>query len=432
MDARDIGWVPRIGTLQVVFKIVERCNINCSYCYYFNMGETSALSRPVKVAQDTVRRAAAWIAEGCRDLGIPNVLISFHGGEPMMVRPQALSSMCDAFRAALVPEFGLGFSIQTNGTILSEAWLDVFARHEINIGVSIDGDRPAQDRFRRDHRDRSTFDRVEGNLRRLVDWAEAHPNCRPSTISVLDWRNDYRAIYAYLRGLGVRRMSFLLPDRSFDGFSAEDEVAGRYGRPLSEIFDAWLAEGDPAIGVRQIREFVQHFQVRRGRARPSDPDFVAYQVIVLQSDGTVSVNDSYIPALEWYSQVPSRRIDEVSLRRFLAQPVFEEIARAGRTPAGPCRSCMWLGLCRGGDLENRFSPANGFDNPSVYCQAYQTYFEHACGRLLAGGYPVETMHARLQATLDGMGNCAASSSLLPRTGAGHPIDPQPEHRTETV
>ena len=400
MDAGNARRVPRIGTLQVVFKIVERCNINCSYCYYFNMGENSALTRPVKVAPETVRRIATWIASGCRDLGIPNVLISFHGGEPMMIRPQALSSICDTFRAALMPEFGLGFSIQTNGTILNDAWLDVFATHGVNIGVSIDGDRQANDRFRRDHRDRSTFDRVERNLRRLMDWAGDDPRRRPSTISVLDWRNDYRAIYHYLRGLGVRHMSFLLPDRSLDdGFSGADETARRYGQALSEIFDAWLAEDDPNISVRQIRELVHHFQIRHEPAPPADPDFAAYQIVVMQSDGTASVNDSYIPALDWYRQAPSRRVDEASLREFLGQPVFAEIARMARSPAERCRSCMWVGVCRGGDLENRFSRANGFDNPSAYCDAYQAYFEHACGRLLAAGYPVETMRARLEATL---------------------------------
>jgi len=35
-----------IEALQVVYKVAERCNINCTYCYYFNMGEDTALTRP--------------------------------------------------------------------------------------------------------------------------------------------------------------------------------------------------------------------------------------------------------------------------------------------------------------------------------------------------------------------------------------------------
>ena len=32
-----------IEALQVVYKIAERCNINCSYCYYFNMGDETPM-----------------------------------------------------------------------------------------------------------------------------------------------------------------------------------------------------------------------------------------------------------------------------------------------------------------------------------------------------------------------------------------------------
>src|SRR3546814_5493668 len=35
-----------IDALQVVYKVAERCNINCSYCYYFHMGDETPLERP--------------------------------------------------------------------------------------------------------------------------------------------------------------------------------------------------------------------------------------------------------------------------------------------------------------------------------------------------------------------------------------------------
>lgn len=400
METDGTYTIPRIGTLQVVFKIVERCNINCSYCYYFNMGENTPLSRPKMVTQAKAFNIANWIAKGCRDLGIFKVLVSFHGGEPMMMPPQVVSNICKTIRSALEPDITIGFSIQTNGTILTEDWLEIIAEHQINIGISLDGDRIANDRFRRDYRGHSVFDRIEKNIYRLMDWAGDDPRFRPSTISVLDWRNDYRSVYKYLRGLGVRQMSFLLPDRSFDQSQAEDnDTTRRFGRCFSEIFDAWLEEDDPKVSVRQIREFIYHFQAHREPVPSIDNDFLPYQIIVMHSDGTVSINDSYIPALEWYQQAPAKDIEEVSLREFLLEPIFTEITHAKHNLAASCQSCMWVGLCKGGDLENRFSSENGFNNPSVYCKAYQDFFEHACSRLLASGYPVDTMLEKLEATL---------------------------------
>jgi hypothetical protein len=75
-----------IDCLQVVYKIAERCNLNCSYCYYYNMGDETSLSRPARATLGVTADLARWLAQGVRELGIRKVHISFHGGEPMLVR----------------------------------------------------------------------------------------------------------------------------------------------------------------------------------------------------------------------------------------------------------------------------------------------------------------------------------------------------------
>ena len=51
---------------------------------------------------------------------------------------EVLGAACASLRAAIEPKASLGFAIQTNGTILSPAWLEVFSRHRVHVGVSID------------------------------------------------------------------------------------------------------------------------------------------------------------------------------------------------------------------------------------------------------------------------------------------------------
>lgn len=395
--------IPPIRTLQVVLKVAERCNINCSYCYYFNMGETSALDRPALIDLETVGALARWIRDGCAELGIERVSISFHGGEPLLLKPARFSAACALLRETIGPVADVSFAVQTNGTIISKAWLDLFKTHRVHVGVSIDGDRTANDRFRLGKDGGSTFKKVEDTIRWLVDWSGGDQALGPSTISVLDHRNDYGAVYRYLRSLGIINMSFLLPDRSHDhGFGADEGDAEAYGRCLSDLFTAWFIEDDPDVNVRQIKEVVSHF---RNTGTPvADPpaadDMIAYQIIVAQSDGTVSVNDSLIPALDWFKGTPRIAIADRSMPDFLANQVFGDIRRAGDSIATACRSCDWRGLCRSGDLENRYAAANGFDNPSVYCAGYKTYYETVCGTLLANNYPAELLEERLSRTLD--------------------------------
>lgn len=387
-----------IEMLQIVFKVVERCNINCTYCYYFNMGETSAMGRPARVNLATTRMLADWIATGCRELRIPKVSIAFHGGEPMMLRPSEFQAICRLFLERVGPTAELSFAMQTNGLLLSDIWLSLLEEYGVRVGVSIDGYRAAHDRFRLDRRGRSTFDGTEQALKRLVEWAHGNPEIMPSTISVLDPRNDYGAVYSYLRGLGVEQMHFLLPDRNADSPIAEADGSGRqYGKALYEIFEAWLIEDNPAIHIRYIRRVLDYFQLRQAdmdgprRACKSGRSKKKCQVIVARSDGTVAIDDSYIPALSWYSKNPVYSTSTSTLREFLADKAIQDIERLTLSLPSACAACKWRRICGGGDLENRFSEANLFDNPSVYCEGYKVFYEGLCAALISNGYPAEAV-----------------------------------------
>lgn len=49
-------------------------------------------------------------------------------------------------------------SLQTNGTLLTDAWCRLFREHNFIIGVSLDGDRQTQDAHRPDRRGNSSYD----------------------------------------------------------------------------------------------------------------------------------------------------------------------------------------------------------------------------------------------------------------------------------
>ena len=398
-----------IDTLQVVFKVVERCNINCTYCYYFNMGDETALERPAIASLSTARALGEWIAQGCKQLRIPKVRISFHGGEPMIMKPALFRAMCEAFQLEIGSVADLSFSIQTNGTILNDDWLSAFREHAVGVGVSIDGDESAHDRYRLDHRGRSTFTATETTLKRLTEWADGDPGLMPSTISVYSRHNDYRRVYEYIRGFGVERMGFLLPDCNPDDPDPGSKAAtADYGRAMYELFEAWLTEDNPKIYIKFIHNALAHFNVT---ASPTSTDgFVtgvggekrdkkSYQVVIARSDGTVAIDDSYMPALAWYTTAPLYSVHRSTLKEFLSDPVFTEIETASATLPTECESCTWKELCGGGDLENRFSAERRFDNPSVYCEAYKVLYRGLCDLLIENGYPQELVTERFGYTL---------------------------------
>ncbi|MER2511107.1 MAG: hypothetical protein ABTQ25_01570, partial [Nitrosomonas ureae] len=98
-----------IDVLQIVFKVVERCNIDCTYCYYYHGGDRSAMDRPPKVSRSTAATVAEWAAIGCQELAIGRVVVSFHGGEPMLLKPRDFANICTEFSSRIISHADLDF-----------------------------------------------------------------------------------------------------------------------------------------------------------------------------------------------------------------------------------------------------------------------------------------------------------------------------------
>ncbi|MFF4413378.1 cyclophane-forming radical SAM peptide maturase AmcB [Streptosporangium sp. NPDC001559] len=148
-------WFGKTRTL--ILQPTTLCNLDCVYCYLPHRRLSNEMSP--KVAQA--------IAESAAELISPNhpLEIVWHGGEPMALGLRK-------FHALLMPfeqfrDMGqVQHYMQTNATLVDDEWCDLLARHQIRVGVSIDG--PAALNARRvDLRGRPAFDRIVRGIDRL-------------------------------------------------------------------------------------------------------------------------------------------------------------------------------------------------------------------------------------------------------------------------
>ena len=58
-------------------------------------------------------------------------------------------------------------SLQTNGTLLDDAWGEFLRAHRFAVGISVDGPREIHDRYRRDRNWKGTFEQALRGLRLL-------------------------------------------------------------------------------------------------------------------------------------------------------------------------------------------------------------------------------------------------------------------------
>ncbi|MFC4161293.1 radical SAM protein [Chitinimonas lacunae] len=387
---------PKIRKVQVIFKTVERCNLACTYCYYYFHGDDSANGRPAVVSRELFPAIVDFIATGARDLGLEEMDIIFHGGEPTLQKPRDFAYLCDLIRERIDPVCPVSLGMQTNAVHLSDEWLDCLRRYGVGVGISLDGPAEYHDRFRLDRKGRGSHAQVEANLRRLQAARQQGELPSVGCISVVNSAFSARRIFDYLTDeMGLSALGFLLPDRSWDTPFDNGDSALAYGEFLKELFDAWLLRQD--VRVRELNDLLDFLQLRRNEdmPRPPEPDSVRNQILVIQSDGTISVDDSLIPTLEWRHKFPSPHISQTSMRDFFSLPGFAEIAQARHTLPQGCSDCVWKKPCHGGSLENRYSRESGFDNPSVYCDGLKSFYRHVADTLIDNGYPRELMAQKL-------------------------------------
>ena len=153
----------------VVLKVASVCNIDCSYCYVFKMGDTGWTRRPKLIARDTCHATAAKLGLLVREQEHPLDVV-LHGGEPLLLGTANLEYIIATLRAALPIENSIG--IQTNGTLINEEILDLCSQARVTLSVSIDGPRQIHDRNRVEFGGGGTFDSVVRGIRQLQD----HPD----------------------------------------------------------------------------------------------------------------------------------------------------------------------------------------------------------------------------------------------------------------
>jgi uncharacterized protein len=150
----------------IVFKIAQRCNLNCSYCYIYNRGDDSWRRRPAIVSDEVVEALGHRIAAHCEKHSLRRMTIALHGGEPLLVGKQRMQSIFDGLRAC-APQVELDIGVQTNGLLLDRGWLELFARNRVPIGISLDGPASINDRFRVHHDGRGTTAELLARLAEL-------------------------------------------------------------------------------------------------------------------------------------------------------------------------------------------------------------------------------------------------------------------------
>ena len=355
----------------LVVKSTERCNLNCSYCYMYNGGDRSYLSRPPVMSLDTARHMFRRVDEHCRRHDIREFAFVLHGGEPLVAPPKYYREFVASSRELISPSVRIRLAMQTNGTLVDETWCDTFRELGIKISFSLDGPAEVNDAQRVDRQGRGSFDRVMAGWRIAVE-----QGINPGLLMVIDPASDPQKVYRLIQEMNPSTADFLFPDATHDKPSVapgSNKSSTPYADWLLEVFSLWKRDGERAP---RIRMFLQLMRSMLGGNYGYDVLGQGdVEVLVIESDGEIQPLDGLRFCEDGIANTPFNVFDNAlddAYGHELISLYHDSHSRLCKT----CGHCRVKAVCGGGFLAHRYARASGFDNPSVYCHDLYKLIDH--------------------------------------------------------
>lgn len=373
----QLGWQP-VPIRQFLFKVFTRCNLNCDYCYVYELADQSWRDKPGIMSPEVIAAASARIAEHAKRHGLDEVRIILHGGEPLLVGAHFLEHLTTVIRESLPPTTRVGFGMQTNGVLLTDGLIEVCASLGISIGVSLDGDRDANDRHRNFKNGTSSYDQVTAAISRLL--ASPHRELFTGILCTIDLANDPVATYEHLLSLGAPAIDFLLPHGNWSepppGWEGPDRTA--HADWLIPIFDRWFDAPTREVRVRYFEEIMN--LVLGGFSQVETIGLTPATLVVIETNGMVEQVDSLKSAFDGAAETGLSVFDS-SFDDALASAGMAARQLGSQALCQTCLDCDAHSVCGGGYYPHRYRRGTGFLNPSVYCADLYRLIGHIRGRI---------------------------------------------------
>ncbi len=335
------------------------CNLRCKYCFYNDLSSSREMPTRGNMSEGTLKSV---LKKAFEFAGKDRVMLSFQGGEPLLVGKQFFLKMHSLVRELNVHRAPVSIGIQTNGTLIDEEWCNIFRRGGYLVGLSLDGDKIANQN-RIDAQGEQTFERVLKSAKLL------QKNKVDFNILIVLTKSVARRIseiYAFFKKQGFRHLQFIpmlkplrfLPDGMVDEskntapFPSEQEdfclSREDYSYFLKTCFAHYLKDfvGGNYVSIRQFDNYVclanGKFAEQCGMSGHCNHQFV------IEGDGKVYPCDFY--CLDAYEM---GNINDTNFFELAKHPIAVKFIKDSLAVEDKCKKCEYFRLCANGCKRER-------------------------------------------------------------------------------
>jgi uncharacterized protein len=316
----------------VSLAVSQKCNLGCTYCYAEGGSfGGAAKNMTLDVAIRTVDALFMSAQPGSR------LNLAFLGGEPLVNRTVLRSATEHAKSLAAAKNCIVGFSITTNGTLITPEDIDFLAHNNFSVTISLDGIGETHDRQRPFLGGKGSFNRIIERITPLlarddVDVA-ARVTVTPNNLDLLETLDG-------LLGKGFRSVGFspMLASPNGSGEMKSEEL-GLFLNALIECgnkAERQLEAGQP-YGFSNLLTALQ--EIHRGSHRPY-PCGAGAGYFGASADGELFACHRFVGSENERMGSIHDGIDDVKVLAWMTE---RHVHRQE-----PCQTCWARYLCGGG------------------------------------------------------------------------------------
>ncbi len=344
------------------------CNLNCKYCFYNDMAsirETASYGiMTEETAKNLIEKSLAFVDGG-------SVNYAFQGGEPTVAGLAFFEKFIQIVNALNVKKAKITYSLQTNGTLLTNEFCEFFSKHNFLIGISIDGKADLHNGNRVTKEGKGSFNKVMQG----VDLLKKH-KVEFNVLTVVNSLSKRKAkeTYNFFTSHGMNYMQYInclepFGMKSFSsGFAIDNQGYFEYYKTILDLYIA-----DKKAG-KQV--FIRYFDnllamLNGGRAELCGMNGVCGLQLIVEGNGNCYPCDFYCD--DGYLL---GNINESDLFDLAKSPNVEKFIVPSQKVDEMCKTCNVANLCRGGCRRERDYLNDGNLNLNIYCEGRKKFFEY--------------------------------------------------------
>jgi len=351
------------GLDTVLVKVASRCNINCSYCYVYNMGDDNWKNLSKFMSEETIQGLCASLEELVANQK-KCFSVVLHGGEPFLLGIKKLSYLLQKLREVLPEHYPI--SIQTNGILISNEILDICSTYRASVAVSIDGPEHVHNKYRVNHKNAGTFNEVLNGFDILLH----HPDSEflnAGLLAVIDPLSSASEVYHFFKQMATPSVDFLYKDGNHSKLPLNKKSfdSTEYGEWMVSLLQTYLSDPEP-MKIRVLDDMLK--VLLGGIVSKEGLGITDFAIVIIDTDGTIMKNDTLKSTFNGADKFEkSLNVKDILLSDFLKSEEFKTYKEMQRPTNKKCLACSELHICGGGMILNLWSNEEEFNNPSVYC-----------------------------------------------------------------